>query len=58
MVAGSGRWRVGGEEVAARVGTFLRFDPATTRCPIAGPEGMTFIGIGARPGSYEPRGPY
>ena len=58
VVRGSGVWRVDGEEVPARVGTFLRFDPETTRCPVAGPDGMTFIGVGARRGSYEPRGPF
>ena len=30
----------------------------TTRCPIAGPDGMTFVPIGARRGSYEARGPF
>jgi hypothetical protein len=58
VVAGSGVWRVDGAELPARVGTFLRFDPTTTRCPVAGPGGMTFIGIGVRPGSYEARGPF
>ena len=58
VVRGSGVWRVEGQEVPVREGTFLRFDPGTTRCPVAGPEGMTFLGIGARPGSYEPRGPF
>ena len=58
VVAGSGHWRVEGEEVPAKVGTFFRFDPETTRQAVAGPDGMTFIGIGARRGSYEPRGPF
>jgi hypothetical protein len=58
VVAGSGHWRVEGEEVPAMVGTFFRFDPDTTRQPVAGPDGMTFIGVGARRGSYEPRGPF
>jgi len=58
VVAGSGRWRVDGEEVEVQRGTFLRFDPDTTRMPIAGPDGMTFLGIGARRGSYEARGPF
>jgi hypothetical protein len=44
--------------VPVRAGTFLRFDPETVRWPVAGPEGMTFIGVGARRGSYEPRGPF
>ena len=58
VVAGSGHWRIEGEEVPVRAGTFLRFDPETTRQPIAGPEGMTFVAVGARRGSYEPRGPF
>jgi hypothetical protein len=29
-----------------------------TRMPIAGAEGMTMIAVGARRGSYEPRGPF
>ena len=37
---------------------FLRFDPETTRVPVAGPEGMTLLAVGARRGSYEPRGPF
>ncbi len=58
IVAGSGWYRIEGELVPVRVGSFLRFDPGTTRVPIAGPEGMTMIGVGARRGSYEPRGPF
>jgi len=58
VVAGSGVYRIGGEEVPVSVGSFLRFDPGTTRQAVAGPDGMTMIGIGARRGSYEPRGPF
>ena len=58
IARGSGIYRVEGEEIPVREGTFLRFDPGTTRVPIAGPDGMTMIGIGARRGSYEPRGPF
>jgi len=58
IVAGSGWYRIEGEDVPVRVGSFLRFDPGTTRCPVAGPDGMTMIGIGARRGSYDPRGPF
>ena len=58
IIRGSGVYRVEGEEIPLRVGTFCRFDPGTTRQPIAGPEGMTMIAIGARRGSYEPRGPF
>lgn len=58
VVKGSGMWRIDGEDVPARVGTFLRFDPETTRCPVAGPEGMTFVAVGAPRGSYEARRPF
>jgi quercetin dioxygenase-like cupin family protein len=58
VVRGSGAWRVDGQEVPVREGSFIRFDPETTRCPVAGPDGMTFVAVGARPGSYEPRGPF
>jgi hypothetical protein len=49
---------VDGEDVAVRGGSFIRFDPDVTRCPVAGADGLTFISIGARPGAYEPRGPF
>ena len=58
VVSGSGHWRVGGSDVPARVGAFIRFDPETARCPVAGPDGMTFVSIGSPRGSYEPRGPF
>jgi mannose-6-phosphate isomerase-like protein (cupin superfamily) len=58
VVAGSGHWRVDGEEVPVRVGSFVRFDPETTRCPVAGADGLAFFSIGARRGSYEPHGPF
>jgi len=58
VVAGDGHWRVEGEDVAARRGTVIRFDPETTRQVVAGPDGLTFVSVGARRGSYEPRGPF
>jgi uncharacterized cupin superfamily protein len=58
IVRGSGVYRIDGEEVPVSVGTFLRFDPGTTRVPIAGANGLTMIAVGARRGSYEPRGPF
>jgi len=60
VVSGSGSWLVSAgevkEEVPVRAGTFIRFDPDTVRAPVAGPDGLTFVAIGVRPGSYEPRG--
>ena len=58
VVRGGGHWRVEGEDVPVRAGSVIRFDPDTTRCPVAGPEGLTFVAVGARRGSYEPRGPF
>jgi mannose-6-phosphate isomerase-like protein (cupin superfamily) len=58
IVRGSGVYRVDGEDVPVRVGTVLRFDPETTRVPIAGPDGLTMVAVGARRGSYEPRGSF
>jgi quercetin dioxygenase-like cupin family protein len=39
VVRGSGVMRLDGEEVELRPGRFLRVDPATTRCPVAGEDG-------------------
>jgi hypothetical protein len=58
IISGSGIYRVEGEDIPVRRGSVLRFDPATTRVPVAGPGGMTMIAVGARRGSYEPRGPF
>ena len=58
VVRGSGHWRIDGVEVPVRVGSFVRFDPGSTRCAVAGQDGLTFVSVGARPGAYEPRGPF
>jgi hypothetical protein len=58
IIGGSGVYRVEGEEIPIRTGTFMRFDPETTRVPVAGPDGLTMIAVGAPRGSYEPRGPF
>jgi mannose-6-phosphate isomerase-like protein (cupin superfamily) len=58
VVRGGGVYRVDGEEIPVREGDFLRFDPETTRCPVAGPNGLTLLAVGAPPGAYEPRGPF
>jgi quercetin dioxygenase-like cupin family protein len=58
VVRGSGHWRVDGERVEVREGSFIRFDPESTRCPVAGPDGLTFVSIGAPRGAYVPRGPF
>ncbi len=58
VIRGDGIWRVDGVEIPVRVGSCLRFDPETVRQVVAGPDGLTMIAIGARRGSYEPRGPF
>ena len=58
VVRGAGHWRVDGEDVPVRVGSFIRFDPDSTRCPVAGPDGMTFVSVGSPRGSYEARGAF
>ena len=60
VIHGAGRWLVAvGElkqEVPVHVGSIVRFDPETVRAPVAGPDGLTFVSIGVKRGSYEARG--
>jgi uncharacterized cupin superfamily protein len=58
IVRGSGVYRVDGDEVPFTAGSVFRFDPETTRQPVAGPDGFAMVAIGARRGSYDPRGPF
>ncbi len=54
-IKGSGVMRIDGEEVELREGRFVRVDPELRRCPVAGPDGMSFLVIGAPvDGAYEP----
>jgi mannose-6-phosphate isomerase-like protein (cupin superfamily) len=47
VVKGSGTMRIDGEEVELRPGRFLRVDPAVTRLPISGADGLEFVTFGA-----------
>jgi uncharacterized cupin superfamily protein len=58
VIAGGGHWEVDGEDVRVREGSYIRFDPASVRCPVAGERGLSFISIGCPRGSYEPHGPF
>jgi quercetin dioxygenase-like cupin family protein len=58
VLAGSGIYRIDETQVLVQEGSVLRFDPQVRRQPIAGDDGLVFIAIGARPGSYEPHGPF
>ena len=55
IVEGSGKVTVGGEEHDVRVGHFVYADAGTRRQVTAGPEGISWIGIGCQPGGYTPR---
>jgi mannose-6-phosphate isomerase-like protein (cupin superfamily) len=58
IIRGSGTYVIDGQEVPVREGDVFRFDPETERGPKAGPDGLVMVAVGARRGSYEPRGPY
>jgi hypothetical protein len=58
IVRGGGVYRIDAVEVPAREGDFFRFDPETTRQPVAGPDGLTMIAVGVKRGSYEQHGPF
>jgi mannose-6-phosphate isomerase-like protein (cupin superfamily) len=55
IVKGSGRMRVDGEEIELKPNRFVRVDPAATRVPISGAEGLEYLVMGAPlDGTYEP----
>ena len=55
VVKGSGTMRIDGQEVELQPGRFIRVDPAATRVPVSGPDGLEFLTIGAPLDSqYEP----
>ena len=55
VVRGGGVMRIDGEEIELKPGRFVRVDPASTRVPIAGDEGVEFVTFGAPlDGAYEP----
>jgi mannose-6-phosphate isomerase-like protein (cupin superfamily) len=55
VVRGSGRMRIDGEELELKAGRFVRVDPAATRLPISGPDGLEYFVVGAPlAGGYEP----
>jgi hypothetical protein len=58
VVTGSGVYRIDGEDVPFTAPVAFRFDPQTVRQVTAGPDGVKMIAVGARRGSYEPRGPF
>jgi len=47
VVKGSGTMRIDGDEIELRPGRFVRVDPAATRVPVSGGDGLEFVTIGA-----------
>ncbi|HVN61766.1 MAG TPA: cupin domain-containing protein [Gaiellaceae bacterium] len=59
ILAGSGVMRIDGDEVPLRRGLYLTVSADAVRQPVAGPEGLSWVCVGAVPGGgYEPRGPF
>lgn len=55
VVAGSGRLRIDDDEIDLKPGRFVRLDPSAVRCPVAGPDGLTFVTFGSPVNErYEP----
>jgi mannose-6-phosphate isomerase-like protein (cupin superfamily) len=55
VVKGSGTMRIGEEEVELKPGRFVRVDPAATRTPTSGGDGLEYVVFGAPlEGTYEP----
>ena len=46
---GAGTFTVDGEEVAFAAGDYLRVSPAATRLVVAGPDGLRFVAVAAKP---------
>ena len=51
ILEGSGTFTIDGEEIAVSPGEYLRVDPTASRLAVAGPDGMRFLAIGAKPRS-------
>jgi mannose-6-phosphate isomerase-like protein (cupin superfamily) len=49
VLRGGGTMTVDGEEVDLRPGRFVFVDAGSRRVPLAGPDGLSFVAVGARP---------
>jgi mannose-6-phosphate isomerase-like protein (cupin superfamily) len=55
VLAGSGHMVVDGEQVELVPGRFVLVAAKSTRLPVAGPDGLTFLAVGSAPGrAYVP----
>ena len=52
IVGGGGTIRVDGDERDLQPGQFVFLPPGTSRQMVAGPDGLTWIGVGCQPGAY------
>ncbi|MEI8105622.1 MAG: cupin domain-containing protein [Actinomycetes bacterium] len=52
IIRGSGTIRVDGEDHELKPGAYVALTPDTRRKMIAGPDGLAWIGVGCKPGSY------
>ena len=49
VLDGAGTWRVDGEDVELTEGDYLRVSPDATRVVTAGPDGVRFVVVAAKP---------
>jgi uncharacterized cupin superfamily protein len=54
-LAGAGTIRIDGEELDLAPGRYVFVPPELTRQVVAGPEGLSYVVVGSRPGAYAPR---
>jgi len=52
VIGGGGVIRVEGDEHQLQTGQYVFLSPDASRQMVAGPEGLTWIGVGCQPGSY------
>ncbi len=58
-LAGSGVLHVEGEEIQVHPGRWVLVHAGTTRKPVAGPDGLSWVAVGSVPGgAYEAREPF
>jgi quercetin dioxygenase-like cupin family protein len=49
VLDGAGTWTIDGEDVELRPGDYLRVSPEATRVVTAGPDGVSFVVVAAKP---------
>ena len=54
VIRGSGKIRVEGIERELRPGQYVFLSPEAKRQMVAGAEGLVWLGVGCKPGAYEP----